>query len=252
MKRPRPGKVARWAMAIATLAILRAAPAPAQDHSRSMPLTKAHVDPSDFGVTDDTRTVISATSFLPAQGCCYGTSPSLGRYGRHEPGYEFYATLDLPAGAVIDFIGINSTTDTDGVLGVALIERNRTADTFLLAGFSAPAHGWDTDFAGPLGIDIVDHVDKEFVINVEVAPAGAFEFFSWVEIWWHRHISPTPQDPSFNDVPDTNPFFAYIEALKASGITGGCGGANYCPGASLTRGQMAVFLAKALGLHWPN
>ena len=52
-------------------------------------------------------------------------------------------------------------------------------------------------------------------------------------------------------MPTSHPFFQYIEALKASGITGGCGGGNYCPGSALTRGQMAVFLSNALGLHWP-
>jgi hypothetical protein len=36
----------------------------------------------------------------------------------------------------------------------------------------------------------------------------------------------------------------------ASGITAGCGGGNYCPDAPLTRGQMAVFLSKGLGLHF--
>jgi hypothetical protein len=35
-----------------------------------------------------------------------------------------------------------------------------------------------------------------------------------------------------------------------SGITAGCGGGNYCLDAALTRGQMAVFLSKALGLHF--
>ena len=44
------------------------------------------------------------------------------------------------------------------------------------------------------------------------------------------------------------------EALKASGITGGCSVSPplFCPADPLTRGQMAVFLAKALGLHRPN
>ena len=32
----------------------------------------------------------------------------------------------------------------------------------------------------------------------------------------------------------------------------GCGSGNYCPDANLTRGQMAVFLSKAMGLHFPN
>ena len=54
----------------------------------------------------------------------------------------------------------------------------------------------------------------------------------------------------FNDVPPAHPFYQYIEALAASGITGGCGGGNYCPDSAVTRGQMAVFLAKALGLYF--
>lgn len=61
-------------------------------------------------------------------------------------------------------------------------------------------------------------------------------------------VSPAPPTATFNDVPTNHPFFKYIEALAASGITGGCGSGNYCPDNPVTRGQMAVFLAKALGL----
>ena len=61
-----------------------------------------------------------------------------------------------------------------------------------------------------------------------------------------------PTHRSFGDVPVFHPFYQFIEALARSGITGGCGGGNYCPDAPLTRGQMAVFLSKALGLHWPR
>jgi hypothetical protein len=53
-------------------------------------------------------------------------------------------------------------------------------------------------------------------------------------------------------VPTSHPFFQYIEALAGSGITGGCGNGNYCPDNPVTRGQMAVFLAKALGLNFPD
>jgi hypothetical protein len=52
-------------------------------------------------------------------------------------------------------------------------------------------------------------------------------------------------------VPTNDSAFQFVEALVASGITVGCGGGNYCPDAPLTRRQMAVFLSKALGLHWP-
>jgi len=69
---------------------------------------------------------------------------------------------------------------------------------------------------------------------------------------YQLEVSPAPGTATFNDVPTGHPFFQYIEALAASGITGGCGSGNYCPDAPLTRGQMAVFLAKALGLYWNN
>ena len=39
----------------------------------------------------------------------------------------------------------------------------------------------------------------------------------------------------------------WIETLYNSGLTGGCGNGNYCPGAIVTRGQMAVFLLR--GIH---
>ena len=41
----------------------------------------------------------------------------------------------------------------------------------------------------------------------------------------------------------------FINQLANEGITGGCGGGDYCPGSSVTRGQMAVFLVKAFGLE---
>jgi hypothetical protein len=73
-----------------------------------------------------------------------------------------------------------------------------------------------------------------------------------VRIRYRLQVSPPPADASFGDVPTSDPAFQFVEALVASGITAGCGGGNYCPDAPLTRRQMAVFLAKALGLHWPD
>jgi hypothetical protein len=72
-----------------------------------------------------------------------------------------------------------------------------------------------------------------------------------VRIRWKRQVTPAPGTATFNDVPTNHPFFQFVEALSASGITAGCGTDIYCPDAPLTRGQMAVFLSKALGLHWP-
>ena len=71
-----------------------------------------------------------------------------------------------------------------------------------------------------------------------------------VIINWKRQISPEPAVATFADVPVGAFGFRHIEALAASGITAGCGGGNFCPNNTLTRAEMAVFLAKALGLHW--
>ena len=49
----------------------------------------------------------------------------------------------------------------------------------------------------------------------------------------------------FTDVPQASPFHSPVETILRDGITGGCGGGNYCPNANITRGQMAVFLLRA-------
>jgi hypothetical protein len=61
------------------------------------------------------------------------------------------------------------------------------------------------------------------------------------------HAPPACTGTVFPDVPCTGgPFDPWIEELAALGITGGCGGGLYCPGNTVTRQQMAVFLLKAL------
>jgi hypothetical protein len=49
----------------------------------------------------------------------------------------------------------------------------------------------------------------------------------------------------FNDVDEGTFGCDFIEDLAARGITGGCGGGNYCPNSPMTRAEMAVFLGKA-------
>src|SRR5207245_7451798 len=71
-----------------------------------------------------------------------------------------------------------------------------------------------------------------------------------VRVGYKLQISPDPATATFADVPVGHPFHRFVEALVAAGITGGCGNGNYCPDAPITRGQMAVFLSAALGLHW--
>jgi Tol biopolymer transport system component len=72
-----------------------------------------------------------------------------------------------------------------------------------------------------------------------------------------RCITVTVRNQTFEDVPPDNPTFPYIEAVAARGITSGwlpAEGATglplFCPYASATKAQVAVFLCKAAGKTW--
>jgi hypothetical protein len=68
-----------------------------------------------------------------------------------------------------------------------------------------------------------------------------------------RTLDPTLNPPAcgtpvFNDVPASSAFCRWIEEMARRGITGGCGGGNFCPTQAVTREQMAVFLTTAFAL----
>lgn len=62
---------------------------------------------------------------------------------------------------------------------------------------------------------------------------------------------PPPAQQQFGDVPPSNPFYAFIDRLATLGITVGCGGGNYCPDDFVTRGQMAAFIMRGIGMFNP-
>jgi hypothetical protein len=63
---------------------------------------------------------------------------------------------------------------------------------------------------------------------------------------------PSPCQGVFSDVACPSPFADWIEMLAAYRVTAGCGSGNFCPDTPVTRGQMAVFLDKALTFLWPH
>ena len=101
------------------------------------------------------------------------------------------------------------------------------------------------------GDALPDHLVYQVRVAIGSGVDGSNLGLGGVRILWRRRISDPPAAASFNDVPTGHPFFQFVEALAASGITAGCGSGNYCPDAPVTRGQMAAFLSKALGLYWP-
>jgi hypothetical protein len=213
--------------------------------------------PDEYGIQDYTVTTIPATSFTvdtdlaPFYYTDYG---SLARYfGFDTEVRHYWGGVTVPSGAVIDYIGLECASTASGELTANLIQMNHNGTSNLITSLANAPHSFDTDYSPtPLGFQ-VQNSRKALILRVDQAP-NSEPLFGWVEIWWHRVVSLPPASASFNDVPTGHPFFQYVEALKASGVTGGCSGSPplYCPDGSLTRGQMAVFLAKALGLHWPN
>ena len=62
--------------------------------------------------------------------------------------------------------------------------------------------------------------------------------------------TPPPVGPGtgFGDVAPDYWAAAWIKQLAAEGITNGCATGTYCPDASVTRAQMAVFLVRTFNL----
>lgn len=65
------------------------------------------------------------------------------------------------------------------------------------------------------------------------------------------YTPPACGSPSFADVPCSSSFAVWVNEIARRGVTGGCGGGNYCPANPVTRGQIAVFLATTFGLGTP-
>jgi S-layer homology domain len=182
-----------------------------------------------------------------------------------------YAPLILPDGAVITQICLyaNNTDPADvvdlGLQAVKLVPAGQAPGVVDIPGtlVSANFHfGYGVVCTDPISYVFHDTADvdgdgvSELVAHrlwayVPLGSGGGLFGLGGARITWHREVSPAPATATFGDVPTSHPFFQYVEALAASGVTGGCGGGNYCPNSPVTRGQMAVFLSKALGLHWP-
>jgi hypothetical protein len=177
----------------------------------------------------------------------------------------FAAALPLPSGAHLEsfWCQVNDSNPTNNIQ-IALSKYTlNTLNGTDLGGYTYTAN--TTGSAGFATIGIIlqpqdglilyeqgtDH--STFQLSVTMfATGGGSHLFRGCALIWRRTVSPAPAAATFADVPVGDPLHRFVEAMVAAGITGGCGGNNYCPNAPITRGQMAVFLAAALGLHWPN
>ena len=179
-----------------------------------------------------------------------------GRYATTGSGAkEFIAPLALPSGALVFSIALLACEDGTGTVTgfldeIALADLATVNPLLSIATQSGQGCQEPGSIAvSPITIDNHFHLYQlRIVID---GPAGSGLRFYDISVAYYLQISPAPASPTFGDVPVTHPYFRAIEAFAASGITGGCGGGNYCPSQFVTRGEMAAFFARALGLHFP-
>ena len=179
-----------------------------------------------------------------------------GRYATTGSGAkEFIAPLDLPSGALVYSIALLACEDETGTVSGFLdqIALGDLATVNTLASIATQfGQGCQEPGFIPASPFTIDNHNNLYQLRIVInGPAGSGLRFYDIAVAYFLQISPAPASPTFGDVPVTHTYFRAIEAFAASGITGGCGNGNYCPNQFVTRGELAAFFARALGLHFP-
>jgi hypothetical protein len=177
-------------------------------------------------------------------------------YRTNTAGYQWViAPVNLPEGALVVQIELYAC-DTNGTTNITSALRGQPRDGTTALSATGPATSGSSgcgNFLQVLSTPVtIDNYTYHYWVEMNVPTADLSLRIAAVRIGYKLQVSPAPTTATFTDVPTTHVFFQYIEALAASGITSGCSASppQFCPDAFLTRGQMAVFLSKALGLHW--
>lgn len=231
---------------------------------KSQPVKAAPMVPNTYGTTYSSFYRMGPSEFTPID--VPGTddytdtfysvgSSDIRRYGTIANAY-FHGTPHLPSGALVTGLYLHGCV-ADGSfdsLGGNIFSCNYygASCTALTPAFDTVSGcGYDFMDLSAAGY-VVDNspFGNQLVIWLYTAATDGSDSFSGVTLEYVLQVSPSPGVATFPDVPTGDLGFQYVEALVASGITGGCGGGLYCPDSPVTRRQMAIFIAKALGLHW--
>jgi hypothetical protein len=99
----------------------------------------------------------------------------------------------------------------------------------------------------------VDNLNKVYTLEGVIPLQNGGVGTGAILVGYVLQVSPAPVVATFNDVPTADFAFQFIEAFNAAGITVGCNASppQFCPDRNVTRREMAVFFAKALGLQFP-
>lgn len=185
-------------------------------------------------------------------------------YYWYSTGGQHEAQFQLPNGANMSVLRcFFNDTDAGNDANVGMwrqyldINTNSPNNTNLASVSSSGSGGYQESFAIPSSPTFQSRSGTSFnelniyTLIANLPGANTNVSLRGCRIFYNRQIAPAPATATFTDVPVGSQFFAEVEALARSGITAGCTGTTFCPTATLTRLQMAAFLSRALGLHWP-
>lgn len=180
-------------------------------------------------------------------------------------GVPYYAPLDgVPVGAAVDgFTCVYNDPSPTHEIIFSMMKAEQvwsffgstggSRNIFNIAGFgSNGTPGISYQFVEVSPAETITHFPNLTTLRQYylVAQVGSDTSFAGCYVFYKRQVSPAPGTASFTDVPTGHPFFQVIEALRTSGITGGCTASQFCPDGVVTRAAMAAFLARALGLAY--
>jgi S-layer homology domain len=234
-----------------------------EEEAHSRPLA-----PNEYGI-GSSSTVIGYLDLHPTDSAVSYSSDTFNGSRWNNSGVFLYADLHgIPHGAAITqidfyFIDNDAALNFEGFLGYYYATSNGSGTPFggsSLVAFSSTGTPGDGVLSETLHVTYSEALDANAdglpdAVHwwVAVGVPTASTRVKMIRILWRRQVSPAPQLATFADVPTNHPFFQFIEALRAAGITSGCNTNPplFCPNSPITRGQAAVFLSIALGLHWP-
>lgn len=230
-------------------------------------LAQPQTDVPSWGTSGTSLVVVAGTDLTPWDPAATYAFDLLGLNGltMHQTGGSsgngnWIHGIQIPSGALIVNVTLEAC-DTSATAEVAFNLVTHTAPaglaTIVAQGTTglAATPGCAFFSVAPGSATQVLNATQTYWVQVGFAGAAAFSGgvrVNSIRVAYRLQVSPAPGTATFADVPVGHPLHRFIEAVAASGLSGGCGGGNYCPDLPLTRGQAAVLLAVALGLHFPN
>jgi hypothetical protein len=238
------------------------------------PQKERPVTPNTYGTVTTSYTQVSQAAFLPFDSGRAWTTTNFGvnpggatRYGTTLT-TDFNAPVSIPAGAQITYLELDYCDTNAGanyVLGtfVACNFLGNNCVKYPTSGTSSAGYLTSQDGVrggcSQVNIDMtpfninVDNFLNHYLLDTITTATDGTNSFAGMIVGYKLQVSPAPGTATFTDVPLSDFAFQFVEAFNKAGITVGCNASPpmFCPDRNVTRREMAVFFAKALGLQSP-